>query len=136
MQSLLAVAHKLERKSQHSKKRGVPVIQNRTRKNLINFRVSDEEIQLITEKMAVAGIHNKESYLRKMALDGYVIRIDFADVRELSRLLRNATNNLNQVAKRANETRSIYSSDIQDLQDHYEKLWVSAESIMKKLANL
>jgi len=111
-------------------------MQNRSRKTLLNFRVSENENALIAEKMEAAGIRNKESYLRKMALDGYVVRIDFADVRELSRLLRNATNNLNQVAKRANETRSIYASDIKDLQDNYEKLWVSAEGIMKKLANM
>ena len=102
----------------------------------MNFRVSEKENALIAEKMEAAGIRNKESYLRKMVLDGYVLRIDFSDVRELSRLLRNATTNLNQVAKRANETRSIYASDIKDLQDNYEKLWVSAEGIMKKLAHL
>ena len=112
------------------------IIQNRSRKVLINFRVSEDENALIAEKMEAAGIRNKESYLRKMVLDGYVLRIDFSDVRELSRLLRNATNNLNQVAKRANETHSIYASDIKDLQDNYEKLWVSAEGIMKKLAHM
>ena len=98
--------------------------------------MSEKENALIAEKMEAAGIRNKESYLRKMVLDGYVLRIDFSDVRELSRLLRNATTNLNQVAKRANETRSIYASDIKDLQDNYEKLWVSAEGIMKKLAHM
>jgi len=98
--------------------------------------VSESENALIAEKMEAAGIRNKESYFRKMVLDGYVVRIDFADVRELSRLLRNATNNLNQVAKRTNETHSVYASDIKDLQDNYEKLWVSAEGIMKKLANM
>ena len=111
-------------------------IQKRSRNILVNFRVTDKENALIAEKMEAAGIRNKESYLRKMVLDGYVVRIDFSDVRELSRLLRNATTNLNQVAKRANETRSIYESDIKDIQDNYEKLWVSAECIMKKLANL
>ena len=91
---------------------------------------------MISEKMTAAGIRNREAYMRKMILDGYIVRLDFSDVRELSRLLRNATNNLNQVAKRANETHSIYAADIKDLQDNYEKLWVSAESIMKKLANM
>jgi len=86
--------------------------------------------------MQEAGISNRGAYIRKMALDGYVIRVDFSEVRELLRLLRNATNNLNQVAKRANETRSIYAADIQDLQDNYELLWQSAEGIMKKLAKM
>jgi len=116
--------------------KGVIFIQNRSRNILINFRVSEKENALIAEKMETAGIRNKESYLRKMVLDGYCVRIDFSDVRELSRLLRNATNNLNQVAKRANETHSIYAADIKDLQDNYESLWQSAEIIMKKLANM
>ena len=116
--------------------KGGMIIQNRNRNVLINFRVTEKENGLIAEKMEAAGIRNKESYLRKMALDGYVVRIDFSDVRELSKLLRNATNNLNQVAKRANETHSVYAADIKDLQDNYEKLWVAAEGIMKKLAHL
>jgi len=86
--------------------------------------------------MSEAGIKNRGAYLRKMALDGYIIRVDFSDIRELVRLLRNATNNLNQVAKRANETRSIYAADIKDLQDNYEKLWVASEGIMKKVAKM
>ena len=87
-------------------------------------------------KMSEAGIKNRGAYLRKMALDGYIIRVDFSDIRELVRLLRNAANNLNQVAKRANETRSIYSADIKDLQDNYEKLWVASEGIMKRIAKM
>jgi len=86
--------------------------------------------------MTEAGIKNRGAYLRKMALDGYEVRVDFSDIRELVRLLRNATNNLNQVAKRANETKSIYSSDIKDLQDNYEKLWAASEGVMKKIANM
>ena len=108
----------------------------RKRNNRIVFYLDDAELALLDEKMTAAKIGNREAYLRKMSLDGYVVRIDFSDVREMVRLLRNATNNLNQVARRANETRSIYASDITDLQDNYEKLWQSAESIMKKLAKM
>lgn len=102
----------------------------------IKIRLTEAERDLIAEKMAAANIHNREAYMRKMILDGYVVRVDFSDVRELSRLLRTATNNLNQIAKRANETHSVYESDIRDLQDNYEKLWESAEDIMKKLAKM
>ena len=100
------------------------------------FRVDENELALIHEKMAAAKIGNKESYFRKMVLDGYVVRIDFSDVREMVRLLRNATNNLNQVARRANETRSIYENDIKDIQDNYELLWQQAVVIMKKIAHM
>ena len=74
--------------------------------------------------------------MRKMICDGYIIRMDFSDVREMVRLLRNATSNLNQVARRSNETRSIYAADIEDLQENYEKLWQSADAILNKLARM
>jgi len=102
----------------------------------VSFRISQQDDALLDEKMKEAGINNRGAYIRKMILDGYILKVDFSDVRELVRLLRNATNNLNQVAKRSNETRSIYASDIADLQDNYDKLWQSAETIMKKLAKM
>lgn len=102
----------------------------------MSFRISQQDDALLDEKMKEAGINNRGAYIRKMILDGYILKVDFSDVRELVRLLRNATNNLNQVAKRSNETRSIYASDIADLQDNYDKLWQSAETIMKKLAKM
>ena len=86
--------------------------------------------------MAAAGIRNRESYLRKMCLDGYVIRLDLSDVKDMTRLLANATNNLNQIAKRANETRNIYESDIKNIQEHYGLLWGKVNEIMCKLAEI
>jgi len=69
--------------------------------------VSEHERDLIEQKMRQTGIQNMGAFLRKMAIDGYVVNLDLSDVRELISLLRNATNNLNQIAKRANETRNI-----------------------------
>ena len=86
--------------------------------------------------MAVAHISNKEAYLRKMALDGYIIRLDLKEVKEMVRLLSNATNNINQVAKRANETRSIYESDIKELQAQLDGLWGQTDTILRSLANI
>ncbi len=88
----------------------------------IKLRLSEAERDLITEKMAAVNIRNREAYIRKMILNGYVVRLDLADVRRMVFLLQNATNNLNQITKRANETRSIYESDIRDLQEHYDRL--------------
>lgn len=86
--------------------------------------------------MKEAGIINREAYLRKMAIDGYIVRVDYSDIREMSRLLRIATNLLNQVAKRANETRSIHAADVQDLQDSYETVKRQTAVIMEKLVGL
>ena len=110
--------------------------ENRTRKNRVVVYLDDSETELVKEKMAAAGVRNREAYIRKMILDGYIIRLDLGDVRKMVQLLSNATSNLNQIAKRANETRSIFESDITDIQAHYETLWEQAEAILRGLAKI
>lgn len=68
-----------------------------TRKNKVNFRVSPEELALIEQKMSQLGTKNREAYLRKMALDGYVVQLDLPELKELVSLLRRSSNNLNQL---------------------------------------
>jgi len=70
---------------------------NLKRKNQQIFRLDDSELELVGKKMTAAKIKNKEAYYRKMVLDGYVVNVNFEDVQEMNRLLRNATNNLNQL---------------------------------------
>ena len=102
----------------------------------LKIRLSEAERDLIAEKMEAANIRNREAYMRKMILDGYILRIDFSDVKRMVWLLSNATNNLNQIAKRANETRSVCAVDIHSLRVDYENLWRFAHEVMKKLAKL
>ena len=78
---------------------------------MVYARVTPEEWDLIRERMREAGMTNTSAYIRKMALNGYVINVDLGDVKEVLRLLRINSNNLNQYAKRANETGSIYEAD-------------------------
>ena len=70
--------------------------------------IKPEERKLIERRMKEAGIRNMSAYIRKMAIDGYVIRLDLSDLKEVSRLMGINSNNLNQYAKKANETGSIY----------------------------
>ena len=110
---------------------------NLKRKNQQIFRLDDSELELVGKKMTAAKIKNKEAYYRKMVLDGYVVNVNFEDVQEMNRLLRNATNNLNQIAKRVNSDGSIFESDIKDIKDiqeHYEKLWNQSEIIFENIA--
>jgi len=79
---------------------------------------------------------NRCEYLRRMAFTGYVVRVDYSDIRELSRLLRNAASNLNQISRRVNETGSIFADDIRDLQGKYDILRQTAEGIKEKLAKI
>ena len=100
----------------------------------IYTKLTPEELARIHEKMAEMEIQNRSAYIRKMALDGYCIKLDFSDIKELVSLLRWCSNNLNQYAKKANETGSIYQEDIHDLQVRLDEIWESAKEIMARLA--
>ena len=65
----------------------------------INFRVTESEYARISEKMQEAGIKHSSAYLRKMAMDGYILKLDLGDLQEIQRLARINSNNINQIAK-------------------------------------
>ena len=109
---------------------------NREREIQLKFRVTPEERELIEAKMAQLGTQNMAAYLRKMALDGYVVRLELPELREMVSLLRRSSNNLNQLTRRVHETGSIYDADLEDLRQGQEKLWEAAEHILSALAAL
>ena len=76
----------------------------RKREVQLNFRVSPEELALIEQKMVQLGTKNREAYLRKMALDGYVVRLELPELKELVSLMRYSSNNLNQLTKLSHQT--------------------------------
>ena len=101
-----------------------------------HFFATEEEAAAISQKEADAGIRNESAYLRKMAIDGYMIRMDLSDVKEVVRLLRINSNNLNQYAKKANETGSIYLDDVKELQTQQAELWKKLKEILRRLAEI
>ena len=101
----------------------------------LHILVSEQEAALIKERMEQIGTGNLSAYLRKMAIDGYIVKLDLSDVRELSKLLRACSNNLNQYARRANETGSIYAADIADLNARLDGLWAAANKILRGIAD-
>lgn len=108
----------------------------RKREVQLNFRVSPEELALIKQKMAQLGTTNREAYLRKMALDGYVVRLELPELKELVSLMRYSSNNLNQLARRAHETGRIYDADLEDITRRQEALWDGVHQVLTQLAKL
>ena len=108
----------------------------RKREIFIRFMVDEEERDMIHRRMAQAGTTNLRSYLLKMAIDGRVIHVELDSVKEMIRLLSNATNNINQIAKRVNETGNFYAADLDDLRTRYDELWVQAKEILRGLAKI
>jgi hypothetical protein len=112
------------------------MIEKRNRDIYLKFRVSPEEQALIDKRMEQVGTANLSAYLRKMAIDGYVVRLDLSELKEMVSLLRRCSNNLNQIAKRANETGRIYTEDLEDLTDRLDRLWEFAKKMMTALAKV
>ena len=100
----------------------------------LKIRISPEDKDRIKMKMEDAGILNMSAYIRKMALDGICIKLDLVEIRQLIVMLQRCTNNLNQYAKRANETGSIYAADIEDLQNRLDEIWELSRQSLAQLA--
>ena len=103
---------------------------------MIYVRVTKDEWKQIHERMAEVGMKNMSAFIRKMALNGYLIKLDLSDVKEVLRLLHINSNNLNQYAKRANETGSIYEADIEDLQRSHQEILKLMGEILERLSSI
>ena len=116
------------------------------RNRQMHFRLTASEMERVEAKMKELGIkslcayelgiRSMGAYLRKMALDGYCVKLDLQDVKELVSLLRRCSNNLNQYAKKANETGSIYAADIEDLRVRLDEIWDGVKEILERLAGI
>lgn len=96
----------------------------------IEIRIDAEEKEKIQERMKEAGIRNMSAYIRKMALNGYIIKLDMSSFDEVVRLMSINANNLNQYAKQANTNGSIYYGDIKNLQRQHQEIWQLLREIL------
>ena len=108
----------------------------RKRNLQLNFRVSPEELSQIESKMQKFGTRNREAFLRKMALDGYVVKLDLTELKELISLLRYSSNNLNQLTRRVHETGRIYEADLEDISQRQKQLWEGVKKILATLSRV
>ena len=105
------------------------------RRNIrISVRLTEEEHRLLKEKMARIGVTNQEAFLRKMALDGLVIRLDLPELKQMISLLRYTSNNINQIAKRLNESGRTYDTDLTEILEKQKQLWGLANEVLMKLS--
>ncbi len=109
---------------------------NRKRDIQLKFRVTPQEREMIEQKMAQLGTKNMAAYLRKISIDGYVIRLELPELKEMISLLRRSSSNLNQLTKRVHEMGRVYDADLEDIVQNQERLWQAANDILAVLAKL
>ena len=98
-------------------------MKNRTRPVRIEFRVTEQEHQLIQKKMEQLGTKNIGAYLRKMAIDGYIIKVDYTEQKKLAAAVSRVAGNINQICRRINQTGHFYEDDIVELKAKQCEIW-------------
>ena len=98
-------------------------MKNRTRPARIEFRVTEQERQLIQKKMQQLGTKNMGAYLRKMAIDGYIIKVDYTEQKKLAAAISRVAGNINQICRRINQTGHFYEDDIVELKAKQCEIW-------------
>lgn len=101
-----------------------------------SFKATEEEDRLIREKMKNACIKNRSAYIRAMALNGYVLRLDLPELHEAVRLMGSMSGNVNQIARRLNEGGSVYETEIDDVQTQQRKLHTMLSRLLQQLEHL
>ena len=108
----------------------------RIRNTLLHVWLSPDERAKIQERMEDAGIRNFSAYVRKMALNGYVLHVDLAPVKDIVSLQRRCANNLNQIAVRENINGGVYPDEIKALQKDYADLWGPLSELLERLSEV
>ncbi len=102
----------------------------------LKFHVTADEKEIIHQKMALSNMQSTAAYLRRMALNGVIVKLELPELREMVSSLRRSTNALNQIAKRVNSTGRVYQTDLQEIQKMQDKLWDSANAILNQLSTI
>ena len=89
----------------------------------MKFWVTEEEKRLIDKKMAQLPTKRYGAYLRKMAIDGYIIQVDTTDIKEMTKVLGSIGRNINQIAKRVNAGGPTYQADMEEIRERLEQIW-------------
>jgi hypothetical protein len=105
----------------------------RARPIQMKFYVTEEERNFIHKKMAMMNVTNQSAYLRKMAVDGMLIKVDYSNFDKMANDISGMTKNINQIAKRINSTETIYAGDIRQIKEKQEEIWQLLKSTLSAL---
>ena len=107
--------------------------QNRKRNVQIIVRVTEEEKAFIQQKMALLKTENMSAYIRKIAIDGYIINVDHTNVKNHAAQLQRIGTNVNQIVKRMNQTGSLYRDDVAEVKKILHDIWLSERRLLLKM---
>ena len=102
----------------------------------MGFRVNEDEKCFIEKKMEAAGWTNFRSFVLNSLVRGEIVKLDLTEIREMNMLLRNISNNINQIAARTNSTNRVYGADIAEIQARQSELWEQQNKIIGAITKM
>ena len=112
-------------------------MENKKRRDLyLKIRVNQDELDFIDRKFRESGMKSRSDFVRAMIVQGYIIKFNEYELKELIRLARNISGNINQIAVRANSGGRVYDDDIAEIKEEVNKLWQPLRYFQSQLMNL
>lgn len=118
------------------KKERIQLPPERKRSKQLKIWVSQEEQDMIHQKMAEFGTANMGAFVRKMVIDGYIVKLDLPELQEIIRLLGSIANNVNQIARRVNAGGNVYKEDLEDINTNLDQNYKMLRKVMKSLSKI
>lgn len=101
-----------------------------------SFKATEEEADIIRQKMKAFGIANQSAFIRAMTLNGYVLKLDLPELHQAVRLMGNMSNNINQITRRLHEGGSFYETEIDEIKENQNELRTILNGILQRLERL
>lgn len=101
-----------------------------------SFKATEEEMDIIQQKMKAFGITNQSAFIRAMTLNGYVLKLDLPELHQTVRLMGSMSNNVNQIARRLHEGGSVYETEIDEIKENQSELQAMLNRILQQLDHL
>ena len=118
------------------KKERILLPPERKRNKQLKIWISQEEQDMIRQKMAEFGTDNMGAFVRKMVIDGYIIKLDLPELQEIIRLLGSIANNVNQIARRVNAGGNVYKEDLEEINANLDQNYKMLRKVMKSLSKI
>ena len=109
---------------------------NRKRPIRVRTYLTEEELKMIHKRMAQMGTTNREAYMRKMALDGYILRLELPELKEYVAMQRVHSKRFNEIAKRVNETGRLYPEDVSEMKEMISKSTAQMDLVLAQVNKL
>ena len=118
------------------KKERILLPPERKRSKQLKIWISQEEQDMIRQKMAEFGTDNMGAFVRKMVIDGYILKLDLPELREVSRHIGYLDNNINQMARKVNAGGTVYKEDVDEIQTQFDTVCKLQRKIIRQLSKL